>query len=129
MLSLLPTLDIASCVGATVLPNLIDSRNEPQYGALHGSFPPLLVSIFFTLNSRKSDNHNRVCNVSSFEPVPGKVCWLYSSKNCSDICRSSQGCNCIVEFPGHANLSAYGYPAWMDRVGSFTCGPTKTFYE
>merc|ERR1711964_258618 len=69
-------------------------------------------------------------NVSSLAPVPGTVCWLHNSNNCSDICRSPSGCSKIVQFPGYANLSTYGYPPWTDRIGSFTCSPDgKTFFE
>jgi hypothetical protein len=44
--------------------------------------------------------------------------------NCSDICMSPSGCNEIVEYPGYANLSTYGYPPWTNFIGSFTCSPT-----
>lgn len=72
----------------------------------------------------------RAYNVSSLSPVPGTVCWLHNSNNCSDICRSPSGCSKIVQFPGYANLSTYGYPPWTDRMGSFTCSPDrKTFFE
>ncbi|KUJ13182.1 uncharacterized protein LY89DRAFT_687400 [Mollisia scopiformis] len=63
-------------------------------------------------------------NVSSLEPVPGVVCWMNRSNNCSDICRSPEGCNEIIEFPGYPDLSTYG--PWNNTIGSFTCNPSST---
>ncbi|KAF8850608.1 hypothetical protein BDZ45DRAFT_751538 [Acephala macrosclerotiorum] len=63
-------------------------------------------------------------NVSSFEPIPGVVCWVNRSNNCSDICMSPSGCNEIIEFPGYADLSTYG--PWNNTIGSFTCNPSSS---
>jgi len=66
-----------------------------------------------------------VGNVSSFSVTNGTACYLNHQKNCSDVCMSPSGCNEIVEYPGYANLSIYGYPAWTDYIGSFSCAPEQ----
>lgn len=80
----------------------------PLYPILHAY--PSALSPFPTLTNP------RLFNLSSLTPVLGTVCWLNNSNNCSYICRSPSGCSKIVEFPGYANLSTYGYPGWTDRV-------------
>ncbi|KAL2073121.1 hypothetical protein VTL71DRAFT_10445 [Oculimacula yallundae] len=135
MLLLPLTLVFSSFVTATVLPTQSDTRDEPLHGAVimcsdfNWKGECISIAVPLAYNSCTSLKAPWAYNVSSLEPVPGTVCWLHNSTNCGDICMSPSGCSKIVEFPGYANLSTYGYPAWTGRIGSFTCSPTKTFYD
>lgn len=96
--------------------------SSPLYFPTFPSPFPILSSLLIPLSLPPAHPLPRSKNISSLTPVPGTVCWLHASRNCSDACRSPSGCSKIVEFPGYADLRTYGSPPWDKRVGSLTCG-------
>jgi len=90
--------------------------NVNYTGTCLNSTVPLGYSTCVELN-----NTSWLYNISSFQPAPNAACYLNHGTNCTDLCMDPEGCDEIVEYPGYANLSTYGYPPWTDYVGSFSC--------